>query len=251
MSRRPDANTILDEGWILSEDWALRQKLGGMLVTDQQARARKVDVWFGHPDQEIREQTYPYVTIDLLEVREGMDRVHRGNLWLDERWGTQNFPKWWDYPPLEEDQRGYLVEMTTPIDLFYQITTWSRNPRHDRQMMAQMMTGGRVMLRGGWLETPDGKIRRMDFHGHAKNDQVDANQKRLFVNTFRVMISSEIPFAPIGYGRWGRVEEIHLRFTPGAKPTNPYDPVPGPDDVVEIIRGSDTQPETKSSAGST
>lgn len=238
MTKRPDANTILSEGWVLDEDWALRQKMKGMVVNDQQARARNVDVWFGHPDQEVREQNYPYVTIDLLEVREGLDRVHRGNLWLDESWGTQNFPEWWGYTPLKPGQ-GYLVEMTTPIDLFYQISTWARNPRHDRQMLAQLMTGGRTMLRAGWLETPDGKIRRMDFHGHTKRDMADENQKRLFNNVFRVMVSSEIPFAPIAYGRWGRVEEIHFRFTPRNVPEHPYDPTPDPEDETMVIRGKE------------
>jgi hypothetical protein len=241
MSTRPDVDTVLSEGWILDEDWALRQKMKGMVVSDQQARTRGVDVWFGHPDQEIREQTYPYITIDLLSVEEGLDRVHRGNLWLDESWGTQNFPDWWNYRPLGPDQSGYLTEMTTPINLHYQISTWSRNPRHDRQMMAQLMTGGRTMLRAGWLETPDGKIRRMDWEGHVKRDIVDENQKRLFNNIFRVMISSEIPFAPIAYGRWGRVDSVHLRFTPGAEPSKPYDPTPGPGDVIEVIR-----PDTES-----
>ena len=238
---RPDVDTLMSEGWILDEDWALRQKLKGIVVTDQQAQARKVDVWFGHPDLEIREQTYPYITIDLLEITEAVERVHRGNLWLSEEWGTQNIPSWWNYQPLEPGDAGYLTEMTTPINLDYQVTTWSRNPRHDRQILAQLITGGRLMLRAGWLETPDGKIRRLDHLGHFKRDSVDENQKRVFSNVFRKRVSSEIPFAPIGYGRWGRVEEIHFRYTPSHSPSVPYDPTIQPEDETDVLRAEESQ----------
>ncbi len=235
------AEKVISEGWILDEDFALKEKLKGVIVSDQHKRARNVGVWFAHPDLEIREQEYPYITIELLEVSEAQERVHRGDLWLDERWGNQNIPDWWNYKDLGPDQRGWLTEMTTPINLDYQITSWSRNPRHDRQIMAQLMTGGRVMLRGGWLETPDGKIRRMDWLSHYKSSSSDENQKRLQSNIFRVRISSEIPFAPIAYGRWGRVESIHFRFTPRNAPSDPYDPTIQPEDETMVITGKEEE----------
>jgi hypothetical protein len=95
------------------------------------------------------------------------------------------------------------------------------------------------MLRAGWLDTPDGKIRRMDFLGHYKRDSADENQKRLQSNVFRVRISSEIPFYPIGSGRWGPVESIHFRFTPRHTPSYPYDPTPLPEDETMVIRGEE------------
>ena len=228
---------VVSEGWILDEDFALKEKLKGVVVSDQHQRARAMGVWFAHPDQEIREQEYPYATIELLEVSEAQERVHRGHLWLDDRWGNKDIPEWWNYDPLGEDEVGYVTEMTTPINLDYQITTWARNPRHDRQIMAQLMTGGRTMLRAGWLETPDNKIRRMDWLGHYKRSSADENQKRLQSNVFRVRISSEIPFAPISYGRWGPVESIHFRFTPRNEPSDPYDPTIQPEDETMVITG--------------
>lgn len=96
-------------------------------------------------------------------------------------------------------------------------------------------------LRAGWLETPDGKIRRMDWLGHFKRNSADENQKRLQSNVFRVRVSSEIPFAPIAYGRWGRVESVHFRFTPSNEPSDPYDPTVQPEDETMVIRGEEQE----------
>ena len=52
--------------FLLSEDEALRNLLKDMTVTDQKSvteegPTRKVGVWFGQPDQEIRNQNYPSI----------------------------------------------------------------------------------------------------------------------------------------------------------------------------------------------
>lgn len=180
------------EGWILDEDRALRDHLKGVVVSDQQNPSRSVEVWFGHPDQEIREQKYPYITVDLLNIAEGVDRVHRGDYF------TNEVPAWWGLEPLQAWQVGYLLEMPTPVDLDYQVATWARNPRHDRQILQQLITDRRTRLRAGRLFTADGKVRRLDFIGHNKRDIVDANSKRLFNNIFRLRVSSEIPWHDIG-----------------------------------------------------
>ena len=226
---------MVNESWILAEDMALKEKMKGVVVSDQGSRTRKVDVWFDHPDKEIREQAYPYITLSLLEVSEATERTHRGNLYIGRHWGNFPPPFWWNYTPLGPNQYGYLDEMTTPINLDYQITTWSRNPRHDRQIMVQLMTGGMTMLRGGWLEVSDGTIRRMDWLGHFKRDSTDENAKRLQSNVFRVRVSSEIPFRPIEYGRWGRVDSLHFRFPPRNTPQVPYDPTVQPEDETMVV----------------
>jgi len=68
--------------FLLSEDKALREKLQGITVTDQKADedgiARPVGVWFGQPDQEIRNQSYPYITVDMIDVQRDFDREMRG-----------------------------------------------------------------------------------------------------------------------------------------------------------------------------
>ena len=41
---------------------------------------RKVGVWFGQPDQEIRAQSYPYITIDMVDISEDFSRAMRGKV---------------------------------------------------------------------------------------------------------------------------------------------------------------------------
>lgn len=200
------------ENWILDEDRALRDHLKGVVASDYQNQQRPVEVWFGHPDQELREQKYPYITVDLVNIQEGIDRVHRGDYYVKE------VPAWWNMKPLETWQIGYLMEMPTPVDLDYQVSTWARNPRHDRQILQQLITGGRTTLRGGLLFTAEGKSRRLDFLGHSKRDMVDADGKRLFNNVFRIRVSSEVPWHVIdvnfgsGYQPFGTVQSVNLRI---------------------------------------
>lgn len=197
------------EGWLLDEERALRDLLKGMVVTDFEDRTRPVGVWFSHPDQELREQRYPYSTIDLLQIQEAQERVHRGDYYV---WDV---PEWWGLNPLANGQVGYLLEMPTPIDLDYQISTWSRNPRHDRQILQQMITGGRSMLRAGMLYVADGTRRRLDVLAHNKMDSIEGG-KRLFRNNFRIRISSEVPWGSIPYGTsYTRVTKVSTAMDDG------------------------------------
>jgi len=181
------------EGFLLDEDRAVRDLMKGITVTDNEDRQRVVEAWFGHPDQELREQKYPYITVDLMEIVEGIDRVHRGELRFD-----NDPPAWWGYPALSPNHY-WVTEMPTPVDLYYQIGTWARHPRHDREILRRLIMGGRTTLRAGMLRTSDGFYRRVDYMGHIKRDR-EENGKRLFNNIFRLRVSSEVP--------WGIVEQI-------------------------------------------
>lgn len=165
--------------FIFNEDKALKAMLAGITVSDAKNNSRPVGVWFGQPDLEIREQSYPYMTIDLVDVNEAIERSHRGVIDLN-------------YTPegLNPDVT-YTVDFPIPMDLYYQITTYSRNPHHDRQLISALMQD-KLPLRFNFLTVPeDGTSRRVDFLGFSKRDTVESD-KRLFVNTFSVRVSSEI-----------------------------------------------------------
>ena len=53
--------------YIINEDKALKALVSGITVSDSGNPTRPVGVWFGQPDNEIRQQSYPYITIDLVE----------------------------------------------------------------------------------------------------------------------------------------------------------------------------------------
>jgi len=218
---RTPVPTYPSEGFLLDEDRALRDWMKGITVSDHENATRNVEAWFGHPDLELREQKYPYITVDLLEIQEGIDRVHRGNLYLTNGPAPEGPPTWWGLPQIPDDQI-WLGEMTTPVDLIYQVGTWARNPRHDRQILRACITG-KTSLRGGVIATADGYTRRLDFLGHIKRDREEGG-KRLFNNIFRLRMSAEVPYS--GYQQFVATREITVDVaTTGDTLGNPVDSV--------------------------
>lgn len=166
--------------FLLNEDAALKTLLTGITVADSGNDARPVGVFYGQPDKEIRQQSYPYITIDLVSVTEDVNRAHRG------------------YVPLTYTPEGVnttninMVNFPIPVDLVYQVSTWSRQPRHDRQLIAALFSPGRLPLRFGQLPIPeDGTNRRVDVLGFSKRDFIES-EKRLFNNVYNIRISSEL-----------------------------------------------------------
>ena len=166
--------------FILNEEAALKTLLSGITVSDSGNSARPVGVYYGQPDKEIRQQAYPYITIDLVSVTEDTTRAHRG------------------YVPLTYTPEGVDTANVThtnfpiPVDLVYQVSTWSRQPRHDRQLIAALYSPGRLPLRFGQIPIPeDGTNRRVDVLGFSKRDFIES-EKRLFNNVYNIRISSEL-----------------------------------------------------------
>jgi hypothetical protein len=164
---------------IINEDNALKQLLAGITVSDAGNASRPVGVWFGQPDAQIRQQSYPYITIDLIGISEAQERVHAGLVELN-------------YVPEGVDpDKDYLVQYPIPVDLMYQVTTYARQPRHDRQIMAQLFGPTRLPLRFGMIAIPeDGTARRLDMLRFSKRDTTEQD-KRLFCNVYTIQISSE------------------------------------------------------------
>lgn len=174
--------------FLLSEDKGLRDKLKDITVQDQrgdyEGKLRTVGVWFGVPDQEIRDQSYPYITIDLIDISRDFSREMRGV--IDES-ATQA-----DYLFDNEDLStgGGKLDLPIPMNLDYQLTTYSRHPRHDRDILAQLLTN-KLPMRAGVLDLDDGTSRRLDVLDIAKRDMVEQG-KRLFMNAITVRVSSEL-----------------------------------------------------------
>lgn len=182
--------------FLLSEDAALRKRLQGITVTDQKAEGddtpRQVGVFFGQPDQELRSQVYPYITIDMINFQRDTLRETRGLTKADYLSSPTN---------IDAETQDYLVEMPIPVNIDYQITTYSRHPLHDRAILSELMTDR--LPRFGYLEVLEKKevegdtttnfitYRRMDVLNIAKRD-VTEQAKRLFVNAITVRVSSEM-----------------------------------------------------------
>lgn len=166
--------------FILNEDAALKDLLTGMTVSDAGNPARPVGVWFGQPDAQVRPQVYPYITLDLIGVYEATERVQAGI--VDVTYTPEGY----------DENTDYQAQYPIAVDLMYQISTYARQPRHDRQILAQILGAKRLPLRFGMLAIPEDKTaRRLDMLGFSKRDYTEDN-KRMFSNVFTVSVSSEI-----------------------------------------------------------
>lgn len=166
--------------FILNEDAALKSLLQGITVADAGNPERPVGVFYGQPNKEIRQQSYPYITIDLVGIREDTSRAHRGYV-------KATYAPEGTNPDVE-----HFVNFPIPVDLMYQVTTWSRQPRHDRQIIAKLFAPGRLPFRFGQLLIPeDGTMRRVDMLGFTKRDTTE-NGKPLFSNVYNIRVSSEL-----------------------------------------------------------
>ena len=214
---------------ILSEDYALKTRLQGMVVSDGDTNPRNVGVWFGQPDKEIRAQDFPFVVVNLIGINEARERVHSANpvrlQYLD--------------PPVELGPgQVVLYDRPIPLNIDYQVSSFSRHPRHDRQLLNQLLI--RLPMRGGTIgvthdKEDEGTSRRLDFLGLNKRDRIEDN-KRLFVNDITVRISSEMdPDRYMVLSAPGSSLELNIdgSVLPRDDGPSPWGPNPGPPDPTD------------------
>ena len=189
--------------FLLSEDEALRKQLQGITVNDQRsngdAAPRQVGVFFGQPDQELRTQNYPYITIDMIDIQRDAQREMRGRI-------TGDVNQFGYLGPTETSDYGWDIELPIPVNIDYQITAYSRQPRHDRELLAQLLYQ-KLPLRFGQLTLNDNTVRRIEVLDVAKRDNTE-QAKRLFINAVTVRVTSEI--AQEAYREYYKVSNLNL-----------------------------------------
>lgn len=198
-------------GFLLAEDAALKDRLSGITVSDDRNANRPVKVFFRYPEGET-EKEYPFITIEMVGLSVAKNRLHSEHtryfsgpsagypLGIDH-------PNYIGYMPSELDRNGmtalldnpnnYLrMEAPLPVDLMYQISTYTRSALHDRQLSAKLF---RYVLpfRSNYLKiAADGTVRRLDLMGWSQADLLDGEagyRKRIFRKVFTVMVNAEIP----------------------------------------------------------
>jgi hypothetical protein len=170
--------------FIIAEDQALKTLMQGITVSDEKNNTRSVQAWFSNPDPELRNQSYPYVTIELIGVEWANYRQASGFFIDNDRQGTVS------------PSSGEVFEYEVPAawDLMYQITSYSRHPRHDRAIIAHLLNNDFVANRG-FLPVPNElgtqtSYRHIILQDFAKRDTVE-DGRRLFRNVFTVLVTSE------------------------------------------------------------
>jgi hypothetical protein len=175
--------------FILSEDQALKTHLSGLTVVDEKAGGtstpRAVQVWYGTPDVELRDQTFPFITIDLMDVRLAPERQMSGIIYDRDKAGTVAI----------DNSRVYNYEYPMTYDLVYQISTFARHPRHDRALISQLMQTkipskyGKLGIRND--ANTETTYRHMFLDEFLKRDSVEEG-RRLLRNIFIVRVVSEL-----------------------------------------------------------
>lgn len=205
--------------FIIAEEIALKSHLQGMDVNDYAADnsvsgSRPVEVWFTIPDVEVRQMTYPGVTIGLLDIRPGVDRQHSGKFTDGDYMGTRT----------EQSGVSYRYDIPVAYDLIYQVTTWARHPRHDRAIIHQMLN--KFPAKYGKLPVPTSNnvataYRSMFLDEFVKLDYVEDN-RRTYKNSYTVRIVSELTNEQAARASNRLVERVGLNVTTSYIPKDYY-----------------------------
>ena len=173
--------------FVLAEDAALKTHLNGITVSDDKSNNRPVKVWYGFPDVEVRDQSFPYITIDLIDILPANERQTYGFITDTDNLGTVT----------PDANYVYTNQIPVAYDLIYQITSFSRHPRHDRSIIYQLMTKFPSKYSRLKVYTPDGTgftIRSMFVDGFVKRDTVEGEtgNRRLLRNVYTVRVVSQM-----------------------------------------------------------
>lgn len=174
-----------DTSFLFAEDKALKTLLQGIQVQDTKDNTRPVKVWFGYPDVELKNQEYPYMVIDLFDIQPANDRQASG-FWIDNtNRGTQ--------APANNGRHTYYAPVV--YDLYYQVSTFARHPRHDRTIIFEMLNK-KIPGKYGHLVIPQANgngfvARHMFLEGFVKRDSVE-DGRRLLRNVFSIRVVSEM-----------------------------------------------------------
>lgn len=171
--------------FLLTEDAALKAHLSGITIVDEKGGTRAVQVWFGTPDVELREQKFPFITIDLMDIRIASERQHSGVIYDRDRYGTAT-----------PGSQVYSYEYPATYDLVYQVSTWARHPRQDREIISQIMSKKFPNRYGklGLVADVGNEVsyRHMFLDEYLKRDGVE-DGRRLLRNIFIVRVVTDLP----------------------------------------------------------
>jgi len=214
---------LANPGFTLAEDAALKARLSHIAVTDDANAERIVKTFFRWPTGETEKQ-YPFITIELLDVQFDPERaMSEQNFYFadgvgltPEQQATRTSLYYYPSEMTEADlaaeaaPTGYLsTESFVPVNLIYQVNTYARSQRHDRQMMITLMR--RVFpWRRGFIEIPeDGTIRRceiVDWRNVNVLDQETGYKKDIHRKSYTIRVTAEIPQSDLLGG--SRVETV-------------------------------------------
>jgi len=206
-------------GFLLAEDEAIKNRLTGITVSDDRNATRPVKVFFRYPEAET-ERDYPFITIEMLDIVHAKNRQHSENqLYYYNTAGGASAPvgasvmpnalNYW--PSISSDfsyftdKNDYQTLMTNefvPVDLLYQVSTFTRSALHDRYLSSIMLTKIFPFRRGSIHVPADNTDRRLELLDWSTADLLDPEagyRKRIFRKVYTLQMSAELPSTDV-YG---------------------------------------------------
>ena len=223
-------------GFLLAEDQALKVKFSGIQLVDDRDNTRDVSVLFRYPEGET-EKKYPFITLEMLDIVHNTRRQHSeqniysfvgtapsGQPSNHYNSNTEQSFKYWPNTTtdvstlsgLSGNNAGSSPFLTTlehvPVDLLYQVTTFTRSALHDRALQSHILTKV-APFRRGYLDIGiDGTQRHMDLMDWRSADMLDEEagfKKRIFRKVYTLSVTSEIPATALtGVGQVTTQSEI-------------------------------------------
>jgi hypothetical protein len=200
-------------GFLLAEDEALKKRLASLTVTDDREVSRPVQVFFRYPDVET-ERTYPFITIEMIDIVHARNRQHSENeLYYYNEGNGASAPADWEkrpnaltYWPSEssdfsnsDNKDSFKILATNefvPVDLVYQVSTYTRTALHDRQMTSMMLRKVFPFRRSSLHIDADNTDRRLEMLDWTTADLLDAEsgyRKRIFRKIYTLQMGAELP----------------------------------------------------------
>jgi hypothetical protein len=201
----------MEYGFLLAEDEAMKAKLSTLTVPSpkEESGQKKVKVWYGMPSGE-RERTFPFITIDLLDITFTADRAHDlGVVAVD--WWPSSAVTYQEHndrvtpgTTLDAEAPYAITTRFQPYDIFYQVSTHCRTAVQDRYLTARLLDTAYFPLSNlGTLHVPaDGTQRWADNEGWARADYLDQDEKAVWRKAYTIKISAHMaPTDPLAYQR--------------------------------------------------
>lgn len=197
-------------GFLLAEDAALKARFSTMTVSDDRNGSRPVQVFFRYPESET-ERSYPFLTIEMIDIVHARNRQHSETQIVYPKVGTANRADFLNNPNVMTYWPSRISNMENvsatgkdfivshefvPVDILYQVSTFTRSALHDRQLSSQMLSTI-VPFRKGFIQVPeDGTVRRLDLLDWTTADLLDSEagyRKRIFRKIYTLQMTAEIP----------------------------------------------------------
>lgn len=178
----------------------MKAKFSTLTVPDptQADLQRRVKVWFGMPSSE-RERTYPFITIDLIDIVFAADRAHSMEEVVYDWWPSTGatFQEYADIIGLTvpvDDPYG-AARRFQPYDIYYQVATHCRYALQDRHVTSRMLSLDYAPLSNlGTLHVPADETQRwMDNIGWQRADYSDQEEKTVWRKVYTLKVSAHMP----------------------------------------------------------